>query len=90
MEKLHNEYPTDLLQMLQDAAPVLDCRSRERLKIGIEALIAENRALAARAVRVELERDALLAALGRQGIVYDADGRPVQPGDLPGHRALRG
>ncbi len=61
MEDLHHEYPPDLLQILQDAAPVLDCRSRERLKIGIEALIAENQALAVRAVQAEKGRDALLA-----------------------------
>lgn len=120
MEKLQEQSPADLLELLQDAAPVLDCRSRERLTAGIEALLSKNHELAVRAARAELERDALLAAVGRQGIVYDADGRvvaadpgeenriarallggrdvslshpggePVPPGDLPGHRALRG
>ncbi|WP_162199201.1 PAS domain-containing protein [Methanoculleus sediminis] len=120
MENLQDESPADLLEILQDAAPCLDRRSRERLAAGIGALIDENRDLAARAARAGLERDALLAAVGRQGIVYDADGgviaagpgdgdriarallgrgdvlirypggEPVQPGDLPGYRALRG
>ncbi|MCM2466613.1 PAS domain S-box protein [Methanoculleus oceani] len=89
MEELHNEYPADILQMLQDAAPTLDRRSRERLKAGIEALIAENRNLAARAVQVELERDALLAAIGRQGIVYDADGGVVVAGPGKENRIVR-
>ncbi|UYU18505.1 PAS domain-containing protein [Methanoculleus submarinus] len=120
MEKLRDELPGNLLEILQDAAPVLDRRSRERLAAGIEALIDENRDLAVRAARAGLERDALLAAVGRQGIVYDAGGgvvaagpgeedriarallgrldvslgypggEPVPPGELPGHRALRG
>jgi PAS domain S-box-containing protein len=119
MENLQDEAPAGLLEILQDAAPALDRRSRERLAGAIEGLLDENRDLAARAARAGLECDALLAAVGRQGIVYGADGgivacpcvenriarslsgmqdaplrypdgRPVRPGDLPGHRALRG
>ena len=116
--------PTELLQVLRDKTPALDRRSRERLNAGIKSLLDGNRALAARAARAEAERDALLAAISRQGAVYDADGRlvaagpgresliaralsgaenmsgelpvrypdgrPVEPGDLPGSRALRG
>mgnify|MGYP000872840652 CR=1 FL=1 len=74
MENLQDVLPADLLEILQDAAPALDCRSRERLAAGIEALLDKNRDLAARAARAKLERDALLAAVGRQGFVYDADG----------------
>ncbi|MCE5337518.1 MAG: PAS domain S-box protein [Methanomicrobiaceae archaeon] len=84
MEDLHNESPADLLYLLRDDAPALDRRSQERLKVGIETLLAENRDLAARAVRVELERDALLAAIGRQGFVCGADGKVVAVG--PGRR----
>ena len=90
MEDLHNEHPADLLQMLQEAAPILDCQSRERLKAGIEALIAENQALAARAVEVGLKCDTLLAAIGRQGIVYDADGGMVVAGPGEENRIVRG
>ncbi|SCL76682.1 sensory histidine kinase AtoS [Methanoculleus chikugoensis] len=80
MENLQDVLPADLLEILQDAAPALDCRSRERLAAGIEALLDENRDLAARAARAELERDALLAAVGRQGFVYDADGGVITAG----------
>ncbi|MCK9306852.1 MAG: PAS domain S-box protein [Methanoculleus sp.] len=90
MEDLHNEYPAELLQMLQEAAPILECRSRERLKAGIEALIAENQALAARALEAGLKCDALLAAIGRQGIVYDADGGMVVAGPGEENRIVRG
>ncbi|MDV2482531.1 PAS domain S-box protein [Methanoculleus sp. Wushi-C6] len=122
MESEPDPSAAELLQMLRDEA--LDPRSRERLRDGIETLVDENRSLAARAVRAEAERDALLAAIGRQGAVYDRDGRviaarsdeetgiaralsgngetagdvsvsypdgrPVEPGDLPGDRALAG
>ncbi|MDD4567499.1 MAG: PAS domain-containing protein, partial [Methanoculleus chikugoensis] len=80
MENLQDVLPADLLEILQDAAPALDCRSRERLAAGIEALLDEKRDLAARAARAELERDALLAAVGRQGFVYDADGGVITAG----------
>lgn len=91
MEDLYNASPAGLLDMLQNADGTLDRRSRERLADGIEALLAENRDLAARAGRAELERDALLAAIGRQGFVYDADGGVIagDPGD-PVARALPG
>lgn len=115
---------SELLQMLRDAAHALDRRSQRRLKDGIETLLDENRDLVGRAARAEAERDAILAAVGRQGAVYDADGRvvvagpgkecriaralsgmgdvsgeitvrypdgrPVEPGGLPGSRALAG
>jgi len=80
MEDLRDGSPADLLHLLRDAAPALDHRSREKLKIGIETLLAGNRDLAARAARVEKERDALLAAIGRQGFVCDADGEVVAAG----------
>ncbi|KDE56281.1 PAS domain S-box protein [Methanoculleus sp. MH98A] len=89
MENLQDKSPADLLEILQDAAPVLDRRSRERLAAGIEALIDENRDLAARAGRAGLERDALLAAVGRQGIVYDADGGVVAAGPGEEDRVVR-
>ncbi len=84
---------SELLQMLRDAAHALDRRSQRRLKDGIETLLDENRDLVGRAARAEAERDAILAAVGRQGAVYDADGRVVVAG--PGEesriaRALSG
>ena len=82
MDNLHDKSPTDLLDLLQDGAPALDPRVRERLKNGIEALFTENRELATRAVRAEAERDALLTARGRRGLVYDADDEPVRPEEL--------
>ena len=89
MDKLHNGSPADLLEVLLDAAPAFDRRSRERLKTGIEALLAANRDLAGRAARVEKERDALLAAIGRQGIVYDAAGGVVATGPGGEDRIVR-
>ena len=89
MENLQDKSPADLLEILQDAAPVLDRRSRKRLAAGIEALIDENRDLAARAGRAGLERDALLAAVGRQGIVYDADGGVIAAGPDEENRIAR-
>ncbi len=80
MENSQDGSPADLLEILQDAAPALDRRSRERLAAGIETLLDENRDLAARTARAELERDAILAAVGRQGIVYDADGEVITGG----------
>ncbi len=80
MDRLQSESPADLLEVLQDATPTLDRRSRERLRAGIEALIVTNRDLAGRAARVEKERDALLTATGRLGIVYDAAGSVVAMG----------
>ena len=71
MEKLQNEHPADLLRALQEAAPALAPRLRERLTAGIEALTAENRDLAA---RLEAERNVLLAVTGRRRFVYGADG----------------
>lgn len=88
MERLRNGSPADLLEMLRDRVPALDHRSQERLKAGIEALLAENRDLTDRATRVEKERDALLAAIGRQGIVYDAAGGVVAAADGRIPRAL--
>jgi PAS domain S-box-containing protein len=116
MKSLSDVSPAVLLRVLQDTDPAL----ASQVRACIETLIARNRDLDARNARIELERDALFAAIGRQGIVYDADGgvvvagptgenriarslsgtrdaplhhpdgRPVQPEDLPGHRALRG
>jgi len=80
MENSQDGSSAGLLELLQDAVPALDRRSRERLAAGIEALLDENRDLAARAVRVEQERDAVLTAVGRQGIVYDAGGRVITAG----------
>ncbi|MDK2990153.1 MAG: hypothetical protein PWR16_1682 [Methanoculleus sp.] len=77
MRSISDVSPAVLLRMLKDADPAPDPQAWERLKAGIDALLAENRDLTARSVRVELERDALLAAVGRQGIVYDADGGVV-------------
>ena len=91
MNDQHNEVPADDLQRaLQDAASALDPRSQERLRAGIEALVAGNRDLAARAVRAELERDALLAAIGRHGIVYDAGGEMIVAGPGEENRIVRG
>jgi len=88
---LSNVSPACLLEMLQDTDVALDRRLRERLADGIEALVAENRDLAVRAERAELERDALLAAIGRQEFIYDADGRVIAGNpDDPVARALLG
>ncbi|WP_292521352.1 PAS domain S-box protein [Methanoculleus sp.] len=80
MDNLQSEPPAGLLELVQDAASTLDRRSQERLKAGIETLVAENRDLAA---RVKREHETLLAAIGRQGIVYGADGGviAVRPDD---------
>ncbi|MFA7562879.1 MAG: PAS domain S-box protein, partial [Methanoculleus sp.] len=56
---------------------------------GITALLDENHDLAVRAARAELERDALLAAVGRQGIVYDADGGVITAGPGDDDRVAR-
>ena len=91
MEDLYNVSPASLLEMLQGTDVALDRRLRERLADGIEALIAENRDLAVRAKRAEIERDALLAAIGRWGFVYDTDGRVIAGNpDDPVARALPG
>ena len=74
MANLQDESSVDLLEILKDAAPALDRRLRERVTAGIEALLSENHDLAARAARIELERNALLTTIGRQGIVYDVNG----------------
>ncbi len=89
MKSLSDTSPAGLLRMLQDADPALDPQAWERLKTGIEALLAENRDLAARNARVELERDALFAAIGRQGIVYDAAGGVVVTGPGDENRIAR-
>ena len=91
MEDLYNVSPACLLDMLQDTDVALDSRLRERLADGIETLLTENRDLAVRAEQAGLERDALLAAIGRQGFVYDADGRVIAGNaDDPVARALPG
>ncbi|MCK8519553.1 PAS domain-containing protein [Methanoculleus sp. 7T] len=83
MENLYNTSPADLLhEVLQDIGPALDRRSQERLKAGIESLLAENRDLAARAARSEEEvSEALRESEERyrsfvenfQGIAFQAD-----------------
>ncbi len=89
MKSMSNASPAVLLRMLQDADPASDPRAWEKLKAGIDALLAENRDLAARNVRTELERDALFAAVGRQGIVYDADGGVIVAGPGDENRIAR-
>ncbi len=77
MEEPYKGPSAGLLEVLRDRVPALDHRSQETLKAGIEALLAANRDLAGRAARAEKEHGALLAAIGRQGIVYDAAGGVV-------------
>ncbi|HOI13868.1 MAG TPA: PAS domain S-box protein [Methanoculleus sp.] len=85
MKSLSDVSPAVLLRALQDADPAL----APQLRACIEALIAKNRDLDARNSRVELERDALFAAIGRQGIVYGADGRVVVGGPAGENRIAR-
>jgi PAS domain S-box-containing protein len=86
MDNLRNEPLDRLQQLIQDALPTPNSQLQERLKAGIEALLAENRDLAARAER---EHNALLAAIGRRGIVYDAAGKAIVVSSGEGDRVAR-